>query len=133
MANGTLRGFGYAGLRDSADLRNLLGDEVDVVVDVRINRFSRILAFSTGTEATVEAAGYRYRWLRGLGNAEYKTGGMRLADPAEAEMVLAELRTGRSVAVMCVCSDPTTCHRRLVIDLARKAIPGLEVGEVGQG
>jgi uncharacterized protein (DUF488 family) len=125
---GTLVGFGYAGLRDSADLRKLLGDDVEVVCDVRIQRWSRNPAFSTITQATIEAAGYRYRWLRGLGNAGHRDGGpMRLADPAEIEMVLAELRTGRNVAVMCACSDAGTCHRRLVIELARQAIPGLVV------
>jgi uncharacterized protein (DUF488 family) len=131
MATGVLIGFGYANLRDAAGLRDLLEDDVDVVVDVRINRFSRIPAFSTGTQATVEAAGYRYRWLRGLGNAGHRDGGpMRLADPAEIEMVLAELRTGRNVAVMCVCADPSTCHRRLVIELASRTIPGLRVQEL---
>jgi len=45
-------------------------------------------------------------------------------------MMLAELRTGRNVAVMCVCSDPKTCHRRLVIELARQAIAGLEVRDL---
>jgi len=67
MATGTLTGFGYAGLRNSADLRELLGEDGDVVIDVGIKRWSRIPAFGTSTKATAEAAGYRYRWLLGLG------------------------------------------------------------------
>lgn len=69
-------------------MRQLLDDLVDLVVDVRINRFSGLLAFSKRTQQTVEAAGYDYLWLKGLGNAG---------------------------------------HRRLVSQLAREAIPDLEV------
>jgi hypothetical protein len=54
MTTGALYAIGYAGLHNAADLHALLGDDVDLVVDIRINRWSRIPAFSTGTQATVE-------------------------------------------------------------------------------
>ena len=128
MRTGTLSGFGYAALRDAADLAKLLGDDVDLVVDVRINRWSRIPAFSMGAKATVEAAGYDYLWLGGLGNTGHRDGGpMRLADPEQVEVVVDELRAGRNVALMCVCADGRRCHRQLVIELARQRLPGLDV------
>jgi uncharacterized protein (DUF488 family) len=120
---GRLVGFGCAGLDGASGLRKLLGDEVDIVIDVRINRWSSTFpAFSTTTtQATVEAAGYAYRWLPGLGNLGQRDGGeMRLADPGQVEVVVDELRAGRNVGVMCVCRDGRRCHRRLVVELARQ-------------
>ena len=54
---------------------------------------------------------------------------MRLADPTQVDELVSELRAGRNIAVKCVCSDARTCHRRLVIEAARQAIPELEVRE----
>jgi uncharacterized protein (DUF488 family) len=128
---GTLTGFGYATLDSPKALRELLGDSVEEVIDVRINRYSRIPAFSTKTEQTVEAAGYAYVALPELGNAGHRDGGpMRLVDPRQVSAIVELLRVGRNVAVMCACANPKTCHRRMVIELARRAIPELEVREL---
>ena len=131
MATGTLFGFGYAGLEGAPDLRKLLGDEVDMVVDVRIRRWSGILAFSTAAEDTVEEAGYDYLWVPGLGNAGHRIKGpIRLANPDSVALVVSALRAGRNVALMCACTDGRRCHRRLIMDLAREAIPRLQIREV---
>ena len=128
MAPGTLYTFGYATVRDGEGLRQLLDDRVDLVIDVRINRFSGLLPFSKRTQETVEAAGYDYLWLKGLGNAGHRRPGpMRLADPSQVQVVLEELREGRDVAIMCACPNVWRCHRRLVSQLAREAVPELEV------
>jgi len=124
-------GFGYATLDGAQGLRDLLGDGADLVVDIRINKWSRVPAFSTTTQATVEAAGYEFRWLPGLGNAGHRDGGpMRLMDPSAVDGVVHELRAGRNVALMCVCTSSATCHRWLVMELARQAIAGLEVRDL---
>jgi uncharacterized protein (DUF488 family) len=128
MTVGTLYTFGYATVRDREGLRLRLDDLVDLVIDVRINRFSGMLPFSKRTQETVEAAGYEYLWLKGLGNAGHRRPGpMHLADPSQVQVVVDELRAGRSVAIMCACPNIWRCHRRLVSQLAREAIPELEV------
>jgi hypothetical protein len=131
MAIGKLIGFGYAGLENAADLRTLLGDDVDMVIDVRIRRWSGILAFSTSTPKTIEQAGYEYLWVPGLGNAGHGgQGPMRLANPDSVAVVVSALGAGRNVALMCACLDRRRCHRRLIIDLAREAVPGLRVRDL---
>jgi uncharacterized protein (DUF488 family) len=127
MATGTLYTFGYAGLRGGGDLRELLGQRVEVVVDIRLRPYSRKRAFSLGTRETVETAPYAYRWLGGLGNAEYRTGGMRLARPEDIDVVVQLLTSGTNVALMCACAEVATCHRRLVADLAAERLPGLTI------
>jgi len=119
------------GTRPSAratDLHQTLDDLVDLVVDVRIHRFSGLIPFSKQTHETVEAAGYEYLWLKGLGNAGHRRPGpTRLADPSQVQVVLGQLRLGRNVAIICACPNIWRCHRRLVSQLAREAIPELEV------
>ena len=124
---GTLYTFGYAGMHGGGDLRELLGQRVEVVVDVRLRPYSRKRAFSLGTRDTVETATYAYSWLGGLGNAEYRTGGMRLARPEEIDVVVQLLASGTYVALMCACAEVSTCHRRLVAELAGERLPGLAV------
>jgi uncharacterized protein (DUF488 family) len=125
---GTLYAFGYAGFRESDDLHALLGDRADVVADIRLVPLSRDPTWSRRTRQTVEAAGYDYIHVPGLGNANYKNGGpVKLADPAAASAIIERLVRGENVAIMCVCWNPATCHRRHVADLVRKRLPSLEV------
>lgn len=123
---GTLYTFGYAGLRDGDDLRELIGDRAPFIFDVRLHVYSGNRAFSLKTRATVEAAGYQYGHLAGLGNVAYKTGGIELKRPSDIAILVDVLRQG-DVAIMCVCADPAICHRRTVADLARSLLPGLQV------
>ena len=128
MKIGTLYTFGYATVRTTEGLRELLDDKVDLVMDVRINRFSGLIPFSKRTQETVEAAGYAYVWVKELGNAGHRRPGpMRLVDPSAVKVVVDELRAGRNVALMCACANIWHCHRRLVSELAREAIPNLDV------
>ncbi|MGI8928933.1 MAG: DUF488 family protein, N3 subclade [Candidatus Limnocylindrales bacterium] len=66
------------------------------------------------TPRTILAIGRRYEWLPGLGNFAYKTGGTRIADITQVETVLAELRAGVNVGLLCVCRDARDCHRSLI-------------------
>lgn len=125
---GTLYAFGYAGFRQSDDLHAALGDRVDVVADIRLVPLSRDSTWSRRTRQTVEDAGYEYIHVSGLGNLNYKAGGpVKLADPAAVGGIIERLEHGANVAVMCVCWNPDTCHRRNVADLVRKRLPGVAV------
>jgi uncharacterized protein (DUF488 family) len=117
--------FGYAGIVHPAQLRDTLGPAIDVVVDVRLNAWSGNRAFSVGTADTVGAAGYDYIHLPALGNADFRTGGMRIADIEAITVVLDLVRAGNAVALMCACADPTDCHRRVLADEALRRAPYL--------
>ena len=124
--SGKLYHFGYRGLRP-ADLPVLL-EPVDLVVDVRLKKYSADRAFSTWTHQTIEAAGCRYLWAPALGNLDYRTGGIRIADLEQLEpLVLDPLRSGTNVALMCVCRAVAECHRATLIEAAEERMPGLEV------
>jgi uncharacterized protein (DUF488 family) len=131
MTLGRLVTFGYRGLRESADVRDLLhGHGVSIVVDVRLNPWSNQRPFSAGTRKTIEDAGFRYVHERGLGNLTYKTGGIEIADLDAIESVLDELRGGGTVALMCACAEPAGCHRSVLVAEARRRLPGLRVAHL---
>ena len=128
IALGSLWTLGYQGLTGSADLREILdGTSVGTIVDVRLSRWSRNRAFSLATRATVEAAGSQYVHEKGLGNLGYKRGTIEIADPERIETVLAILRTGQSVALMCACREPEGCHRSVLAEEAVRREPSLQI------
>jgi len=57
--------------------------------------------------------------------------GIQIADIAQVETVLAELRTGANVALMCVCSDAATCHRSVIVAEIVRREPTLLVDPLG--
>ena len=130
---GSLWTLGYQGLTSSADLREILdGTSVGTIVDVRLSPRSGNRAFSTDTRATVEAAGLRYVHEKGLGNLGYKRGTIEIADISRIETVLAILRAGKSVALLCVCPQPEDCHRLTLCEEAVRREPGLQVVHIAQ-
>ena len=126
---GALLTFGYQGLTGPADLAELLeGTGVDTIVDVRLQPFGRApFNGPTASRDTVEALGIAYRSDQRLGNLAYKTGGIEINDIEAIEDVLAELRAGRSVALLCVCPNPIGCHRSTLAEEAIRRMPGLRV------
>ena len=125
---GSLWTVGYQGLTGPADLREILeGTGVSTVVDVRLSPWSRNRAFSLATRATVEAAGFRYVHEKGLGNLGYKRGTIEIADIERVETVLALLRAGESVALMCACREPEGCHRSVLAAEAVRRQADLQV------
>lgn len=122
---GRLSTFGYGAIRSADQLRTVL-EGVDLVVDVRLVQSSRLPLWGSATKDTILATGRRYEWLPGLGNTAYKTGGIRIADMGEVSKVLAELRAGVSVALMCVCSDAATCHRSTIVAEIVRREPSLD-------
>jgi hypothetical protein len=94
-----------------------------VFVDVRARRQVRAIGFRDDVFQQRVVGRERYRWLRGLGNEQVRTGRgpMRLrrrGDVAELlGIVLAAARQGRRVLFFCSCQSPErcgTCHRQLV-------------------
>jgi uncharacterized protein (DUF488 family) len=126
---GTLIDFGYGSLRSVEDLARLLGAiQADLLVDVRFSRRSRNPLFSgDAAGATARAAGVAsYVAEPRLGNPSYRTAGTQgIADAGGLETVLAALREGRNVALMCACAELSACHRRTVINLAEELEPQL--------
>jgi uncharacterized protein (DUF488 family) len=126
--------LGYAGLDGPDDIRRLTsGTPVTTVVDIRLKRWSRIPAFSMATAQTVEAAGFRYVYLPDLGNLAYRTGGMQIRRLDGIVDVLNLMDTGETVALMCACKRPETCHRTFVAHEAVRRRPWLVVDHLRGG
>ena len=126
---GTLFTFGYRGIDDADALRRLIGGApIADIVDVRLRPFGR-RPFNgpTACQALIESLGPTYRWDQRLGNLAYETGGVQIKDIEAIEDVLAELRAGRSVALLCVCPNPIGCHRWTLAEEAIRRMPGLLV------
>lgn len=126
---GTLFTLGYSGLRGADDLRRLItGTGIDTIVDVRLSAWSSSYAFSVGgTRRTVEAAGFAYVHLPDLGNLRYRTTGIQIKNIEAIEDVLALLRAGHSVALLCICQRADGCHRQVLAEEAVRRMPGLKV------
>lgn len=67
----------------------------------------------------------QYRWLRQLGNENYKGGAIVLNDAkAGVDHVCDLLRLGCTVILLCGCKDPATCHRTHAAGLIRERMGG---------
>lgn len=99
---------GY-GRRQPSELAELLDQLGAVLVDIRFNPYGR--PGFKGWELGRHFAG-RYIHLKALGNADYKTGGMRIADYASGRDSLAKL--DRPALLLCACASPDGCHRTVV-------------------
>jgi uncharacterized protein (DUF488 family) len=128
MALGILYTVGYR-RHSPSELRQVLPG-VELVVDVRRRAWSGNPAWSTRTRQTIETLGFRYRHDPRLGNLDYRTGGIRVSDIDAIEDVLTELRAGTSVALMCACSNVTSCHRRSLAAEAQRREDALVVVDV---
>jgi len=120
----TLYTIGYRG-RKAVDLAKLLPAGT-LVVDVRLNPYSPNPEWSTDIGRHLAAVGLDYRAERGLGNLDYKTGGIRIADPARVAAIVDELDE-RDVALLCACSASADCHRLEVARLVTAARPGTKI------
>ena len=86
-----------------------------ILVDVRYQPFSRNPQW---TRKTLTAAlGQRYVHVGALGNRNYRGGPTDIADlDAGTAAVETLLDFYPAVALMCVCSDVNTCHRKVVAE-----------------
>jgi hypothetical protein len=82
-----------------------------VVFDIRYSPQSRNPAWSGRQMA--RRMGNRYRHIREFGNAYYHEGGDILIVNYNAGLIEV-LRSNRPVILVCVCRDPSICHRTYI-------------------
>jgi hypothetical protein len=110
--------FGYSG-KTLEQIAQALGED-GLLIDIRYSPRSRKAGFSrSGLERVF---GERYRHVRELGNADYQTGGIRLADAEAGVQIIETLIAEQNspLFLMCSCEDGATCHRREVGKLLKK-------------
>lgn len=133
MTRAILFTIGYSGSTLDAFLHTLKTAGVEDLVDVRAVASSRNRPFAkSALAAALEETGITYRHLRPLGTPKEGRDAAKRGDTAamhrvydtqlqtpEAQDALAGLRalaTERRVALMCMESDPATCHRSIVAE-----------------
>lgn len=136
--------MGYEGLSANDLPRSVTASGVTTVVDVRELPLSRKRGFSKVALASILAvAGVDYRHERRLGNPKplrdfVKSGGdwkwfagafrERLGSADEAlESILALIRGGEVVCLLCYEADASRCHRSLVAEALAERSDGLVV------
>ena len=105
---------GY-GRRQPSEINELLDSLGAILVDIRFSTYGR--PGFKGWEMQRFFAG-RYLHLKALGNADYKSGGMRIADYAAGLAALAAL--DRPALLLCACASPVGCHRTVVGEMLRR-------------
>ena len=119
----TIYGLGYSG-RKLDDLVRL-ADELDaLVVDVRFSPRSRNPEWSK--KSLTSALGSSYHHLNDFGNRDFKGDGIDIVNYERGKAWLETTR--KNIILMCVCKNPTTCHRSTL--LKRLADDGFEVQEL---
>lgn len=115
-------GIGYRG-RTVDDIKRIVEELDAYLVDIRFVPYSRNPVFRK--PALERELGARYRYLQAFGNRNYKGGPVDLVDYEAGRTVLEAL--DKPALLMCMCHDPTTCHRATV--LQRLAVDGFEAQE----
>src|SRR2546430_231941 len=116
---------GYS--RHGALIEQLMQDPKTLLIDTRYSPNSKMPQW-TGS-ALKAKYGDRYRFAgKFLGNVNYKGGPMTLANPARGiEGLVMYLNEGYDLILLCQCPEFSACHRRLIVDLLRGAMPSVEV------
>lgn len=102
--------LGYSGW-EPHQIRDAVEELDAVLLDVRFMPFVRNKKFTR--DAFGHLLGERYRWVRDLGNKNYKGGPIELVDLDRGVEVVEEIvMLGQSAVLMCVCKTIRFCHRR---------------------
>ena len=105
--------FGYTGRQLDAIVESIVTADA-VLVDIRFNPRSRVPTWNR--KALEGRLGDRYRWAGDLlGNRLYKTDAIEIVDLAPGLDLVAALAENRPVALMCVCAQPSGCHRQPIL------------------
>lgn len=125
--------IGYEQASVPAVLRELVRAKVDLLVDTRAVAASRRAGFSKNVlAASLDEAGIAYLHLQKLGTPAEGREAARAGDQAtlwriyakhlktpDAQAALGELlaliKTGKRIALLCYCRDPRACHRDRVV------------------
>lgn len=104
--------FGYSGKTDEV-IEQAIGEN-GLLLDIRFSPKSRRAGYSRA--GLIRTFGDRYHHVREFGNADYQTGGIRLADPDAGLAIIDALAAEHPgpIFLMCACEDGTTCHRHEV-------------------
>lgn len=125
---GKLISFGYALRGAEAQLEAFMAeDERALIVDIRYEARSRIPAWNS--DALKRKWGDRYWPLSALGNVNYNNSQpIRLSMPDIGIPLLVEgLQKQRNLVLLCACIHYEQCHRRVVVELVKETLPGVEV------
>jgi len=113
--------------------------DLDLALDVRITPYGwdeRYRGERFLREIELTGAAPRARHAVGLGNLGHQDKGpMRLADPAQLDLLVTRLSEGLRVVVICGCAQGSSCHRALIgreILLRAPDVPIFELGPVGR-
>jgi uncharacterized protein (DUF488 family) len=134
----TLLTIGYEQAKPSAVLAELKRAKVDVLVDTRAVAASRRPGFSKrALAASLDDAGIAYIHLQKLGTPAAGRAAARSGDLATLwriydkhiktraaqdalEDLLALIKSGKRVALLCYCRDPKACHRSRIVANVKK-------------
>ena len=134
----TLFTIGYEQAKPDAVLRELKRARVDLLVDTRAVAASRRPGFSKRQlAAALDEAGIAYLHLQKLGTPAEGRQAARSGDletlwrvydkhikTPEAQDALAELialiKSGKRIALLCYCRNPKTCHRARIVANVKK-------------
>lgn len=97
-----------------AHLFRILDELGAILVDIRYSPYGKP---AWRKPVLQKALGNRYLHLWSLGNANYKTGGMRIVNYASGRAFLATMK--RPALLLCACHSPVGCHRTVVGDMLR--------------
>ena len=130
--------IGYEQAKPAAVLNELKGAKIDLLVDTRAVAASRRPGFSKRQlAASLDEAGIGYLHLQKLGTPAEGRAAARSGDydslwriydkhikKAEPQEALAELvaliKSGKRIALLCYCRDPKTCHRSRIVANVKK-------------
>lgn len=106
----------------------LMADPKVLLIDTRHSPNSKMPQW---TGAALKAKyGERYRFAgKYLGNPNHWNGGpMTLANPVVGiKGLVMYLREGYDLVILCGCASHAECHRRLIVELLRGAMPEVEI------
>jgi len=130
--------IGYEQAKPTAVLTELTRAKIELLVDTRAVAASRRPGFSKRQlAASLEEAGITYIHLQKLGTPAEGRAAARSGDTdalwriyekhirkPEAQQELGELialiKSGKRIALLCYCRDPKTCHRSRIVANVRK-------------
>jgi uncharacterized protein (DUF488 family) len=130
--------IGYEQAKPDAVLTELKRANVDLLVDTRAVAASRRPGFSKrALAASLDDAGIAYLHLQKLGTPAEGRAAARAGDAdtlwkiydkhiendePQAELVelVALIKSGKRIALLCYCRDPKTCHRSRIVANVKK-------------
>jgi Protein of unknown function, DUF488 len=106
--------MGYSGYKPEVLHAEVLQRSA-LLADIRYNAFSRYTPWSG--KALQQALGPHYVHMPQLGNKNYKSEGIVLADySAGLDIIRVQLQRWQAIILLCACAELSACHRLTVAD-----------------